>query len=116
MRSIGRESRNEFLSRKREGRREPEIRMAVARSRNSVPRVDANHRAASVRLAAPGDVATLSAERRQQALHDGQWRVVDAAAAEPPGRWPHRRTLAFIGLTCGGFWACVILGAAQLLR
>jgi hypothetical protein len=90
--------------------------MTAARSRKCVPLGETDHRAASVLLAAPDDVEPTSTARRQQTPLDAQWRVVDVAAARPPGRWLRRRTLAFIGLTCGGFWACVILGAAQLLR
>jgi hypothetical protein len=90
--------------------------MAAARSRKSIPRAETDRRAASVRPAEPDDVAAPSPARRQQTLLDTRWRVVDAPPVDEPGRWSRRRTLAFIGLTCGGFWTCVIIGATQLLR
>lgn len=45
----------------------------------------------------------------QRALHEG--------LAEPRiKKWPPIATLGFILATCGGFWAAVAFGAAQLLK
>ena len=40
-----------------------------------------------------------------------------AAALEPAveGRWSARRTLLFVLVVCGGFWAAVALGVGALL-
>jgi hypothetical protein len=38
------------------------------------------------------------------------------AYAEPRPRWSARRTLAFVVLTCGGFWLAVGLGVRALLH
>lgn len=38
------------------------------------------------------------------------------AYAEPRPRWSTRRTLAFVVLTCGGFWLAVGLGVRALLH
>ncbi len=64
------------------------------------------------RLAGPRDEATASPALHQREALDARWRADGA----PPARWSRRRTAAFVGLTCGGFWACIIVGATQLLR
>jgi hypothetical protein len=64
------------------------------------------------RLAGALDEATASPALDQQDALDARWRADGAA----PPRWSRRRTAAFVGLTCGGFWACILAGAAQLLR
>jgi hypothetical protein len=64
------------------------------------------------RLAGARDEATASPALDQLDALDARWRKDGA----PPARWSRRRTAAFVGLTCGGFWACVIAGAAQLLH
>jgi hypothetical protein len=41
---------------------------------------------------------------------------LEAELAAPPVRkWPPAATLAFIVLTCGGFWAAVVVAALKLL-
>ena len=68
-------------------------------------------RSASLRLAGPQDAAAGSpALHRQELLHETFERLGE------PQRWSQRRTLAFIGLTCGGFWTCVAVGVAHLLH
>ncbi len=70
-------------------------------------------RKASLRLAGDEDQASPSpALRMQESLHE-QWAESGRRAAEP-AKWSQRRTLAFVALTCGGFWTCVILGVARL--
>jgi hypothetical protein len=71
--------------------------------------------APGVRIAGPQDVATGSpALHRQELLQETFERLGERA--HDTGRWSQRRTLAFIGLTCGGFWTCVIVGLAHILR
>ena len=68
-------------------------------------------RTAPVRLATAQDRAAQSpALHRQELLQETFDRIGDTR------RWSQRRTVAFVGLTCGGFWACVIVGVANLLR
>lgn len=43
-------------------------------------------------------------------------RELSAALASDDPPWSQRRTLAFIILTCGGFWAAVAIGAGVVLR
>jgi hypothetical protein len=66
-------------------------------------------KAAPVRLATAQDAAAQSPALHRQALLQESF--------QPPGdlaKWSQRRTLAFVGLTCGGFWTCVIVGLAHL--
>jgi len=90
---------------------------APIRSRRPAPEltVVGGSPAPKLRLADGADNAAPSPALRQQDWVDLQWRTAEAQAGEPP-RWSQRKSLAFIGLTCAGFWTCVALGAAQLLR
>jgi hypothetical protein len=68
-----------------------------------------------VRLAGSGDEATRSpALHRQELLHETFVGLGERLGE--PQKWSQRRTLTFIGLTCGGFWTCVAVGVAHLLR
>ena len=70
-----------------------------------------SRRRAAVRLAGAHDAAAQSpALHRQDLLQETFERLGE------PQRWSQRRTLAFVGLTCGGFWTCVIVGLAHILR
>lgn len=40
---------------------------------------------------------------------------MSAVAQAEPGKWPPAATLAFIVVTCGGFWAAVAMGVARAL-
>ena len=42
-------------------------------------------------------------------------KVRSASRAVSTGRWSPRATLAFILVTCGGFWALAAFGVAHLL-
>lgn len=59
------------------------------------------------RLAADGDSANESPARRLQ--EQLEWSLLDAADTN---RWSHRRTAAFVIVTCGSFW----IAAALLVR
>lgn len=63
---------------------------------------------AHARLAADGDAASESPARRLQ--EQLEWSLLDEAAT--PDRWSHRRTAAFVIVTCGSFW----IAAALLIR
>jgi hypothetical protein len=73
--------------------------------------------APGVRLAGPQDAAAGSPALHRQELLQETLEHLGEGLGEPPGdtgRWSQRRTLALIGLTCGGFWTCVIVGLAHL--
>ncbi len=70
-------------------------------------------RKGSIRLAAADDRAAPSPALDQQAALYQHWSPPPHAVAQS-GKWSHRRTLAFVAVTCGGFWALVIFGAARL--
>ncbi len=72
-------------------------------------------RKAPVRLAGDQDQAAPSPALQQRQTLPEQWAESSRHAAEP-AKWSRGRTLAFIGLTCGGFWTCVIFGVASLAR
>jgi len=71
--------------------------------------------APSVRLADAHDVASPSPARSQQEALEALW-AHEASLDLEPQRWSARRTFAFITLTCGGFWAAVILLAIHFLK
>ena len=90
--------------------------MAASRRRPlSLAPAAEDSRKALPRLADHTDAATPSPALRQRDLLGSRWPASDAEPQDP-GRWSQRKTLAFIGLTCGGFWTCIAVGAAQLLR
>ncbi len=69
---------------------------------------------AGVRLAAEGDQASPSPAL--QRIDDLGARLGAFERNEDAPRWSHRKTAAFIAVTCGGFWICAALGIARLLR
>jgi hypothetical protein len=86
----------------------------AAPSRKSVEaKTSPNPRKLSVWLASGDDQATPSPVLRQQQTLHAQWAEIERHDAEPV-KWSRRRSLAFISLTCGGFWACVIIGVTRL--
>ncbi len=88
--------------------------MAVPSRQDAEAKPSPQRRKAKVRLARSEDQAAPSPVLEQQArLHD-QW-IADHRGALP-GKWSKRRTVAFVILSCGGFWACVALGVAWLVR
>jgi hypothetical protein len=86
----------------------------AAPSRNSVEAKPAiSGKIASVRLANGQDQAAPSAALNWREALPERW--LDATLrAEAPAKWSSRRTLAFVGLSCGGFWVCVALGVSRL--
>jgi len=68
---------------------------------------------ASIRLAGAQDQAAPTPVLQWRETLPEQWAESHRHAAEPT-KWSSRRTLAFIALSCGGFWACVALGVARL--
>ncbi len=65
-----------------------------------------------VRLATAQDHAAPSPARVQRDILHDRWLASERHAE--PAKWSQRRSAAFIALSCGGFWACVILGATRL--
>ncbi len=86
-----------------------------APSRKNAP-ADASWSAAkvSLRAATAEDVSAPSPALKLRQRVEERW--IDDHAPAIDQRWSARRTLAFIILTCGGFWACVLFGIARLFH
>jgi hypothetical protein len=86
----------------------------AAPSRKSVEAKPAvERRNGSVRLAGAQDQAAPSPALQWREALPEQWAQSQRHAAKP-AKWSTRRTLGFIALSCGGFWACVAIGVARL--
>jgi hypothetical protein len=86
--------------------------MAAAARRVSPGEAAPSGRHSSPRLAEENDLNTPSPALAQQALIASLW---GAPSPQEEIKWSPRRTLAFVVLTCGGFWTLVMVGAARLL-
>jgi hypothetical protein len=69
-----------------------------------------------VRLAAEGDRASPSPALQRMDDLGARLGAFEHQEDDPAPRWSHRKTAAFIAVTCGGFWICAALGIARLLR
>ncbi len=91
--------------------------MAVPKPRNAARSFPlAAHPKADARLAEDGDRAAPSPALQRLDDLGARLGAFDQPGDEARPRWPHRKTAAFIVLTCGGFWTCAALGVARLLR
>ncbi len=94
----------------------------AALKRQNVVRADlpTTGRQPDVRLARDHDAAAPSPALKQLddlgARLDAWTTPSKPTSSEAADRWSHRRTAAFIAVTCGGFWVCAALGIARLLR
>jgi hypothetical protein len=89
--------------------------MAAASPKPAEGKTPRARKGASVRLAEGLEEATASPALRQLDILHEQWAEAERHASEP-AKWSRRRTLIFIALTCGGFWAALIVGASRLVH
>ena len=83
------------------------VRTEADRLQTAVPETHERPRAL-----APGEIPHGAIDSPAMRL---QQRVADAYA-RGEARWSARRTLAFIIVTCGGFWALVWMGLSALAQ
>jgi hypothetical protein len=68
----------------------------------------------SLRLARDGDAASISPARATQSRLSELWTA--SAELGMDEKWSPRRSLAFIMLSCGGFWTIVFVCASRALH
>jgi hypothetical protein len=67
------------------------------------------------RLASPQDSAAPSPALHRQEMLQDQW-PTHRGDASVEQKWPIRRTVTLIALSCGGFWAGLAWGLTRLVH